>query len=203
MLSIELGELARWNAIMAQERAEHSVPGGEQLHCATLALDTLLLVLLSLLFLLSLCCSIKLFLSQPARFYLFLLILLPILPWGQAEWARGRVVLSSWQGLNHDRGPCTFEDFEARKEQAWSSSQISWQKGEKSSSLLNWELLRKNDQTFLPSAESTCVSQPYFQTSCSVFSPWHVSPCCYVLCDRSSLRSPAVAAGKPETTSRL
>ena len=57
--------------IVEGEVAERQVPGGEQLHCASLTLYILLLVLLLLLFLLSLCCPIKLSLSQPKRFYLF------------------------------------------------------------------------------------------------------------------------------------
>ena len=49
----------------------------------------------------SLCCSIKLFLTQPMSFCLFLLILLPILLW-RGEWESNCVVLCCRLGLNHN-----------------------------------------------------------------------------------------------------
>ena len=90
----------RGGGITAREQAEHEVPGGEQLHCASLTLYILLLVLLLLLFLLSLCCPVKLSLSQPTSSHLFLLILLPR---AGEEWASSCMVLSCRLGLNHDR----------------------------------------------------------------------------------------------------
>ena len=87
--------------IAAQEWAEHQVLGGEQLHCTSLALYILLLVLLLLLLLLSLFCPVKQSLSQLMRFYLFLLILLPIALEGVGVSERLCGALLQL-GLNHD-----------------------------------------------------------------------------------------------------
>lgn len=103
MVSCSVCNCGSWpggGGMTAWEQAEHWVSRGEQLYCASRALYILLLVLW-LLFLLSLCCPIKLILSQFMRFNLFLPILL-LIPITGEEWSSSHLVLSCWLGLNHD-----------------------------------------------------------------------------------------------------
>ena len=71
--------------IAARESAGHWSATSEQLHCASLILYILLLLLLLLLIIISLCCPIKLSLSQLMSFMGFFLILL-LIPPGQGGW---------------------------------------------------------------------------------------------------------------------